>query len=110
MRLPTMNRRQSITAGVIVAVVAGFALVLVAIGRKARYERAAPAWLDPEQPPDGVAASLPCVTPDQSWAANRARHMSGACTGQTAGNRVRRTYPETLASSSASFVAQIGGA
>lgn len=99
-----MTRRQTIIIGVIAGVLAVAALALYAIGRRDAWTRAAPAWLNPSQPADGVAAELSTLTVDQSWAANRARHMTGCCTDQTAGTRVRRTYPSTLAESDCSIV------
>jgi hypothetical protein len=79
-------------------------LVLFAVNRRDVLSRAMPAWLDPGQPPDGVAAQLNTLTADQSWAANRARHMTACCADRTAGRRIRRTYPATLAEDPNSFI------
>lgn len=99
-----MDRRRWRVVGLVVVVLGAAGLVLFANYRRARFERAAPGWLNPEQPPDGVAAELSTLTADQSWAANRCRHMTACCPGQTAGSRVRRTYPGSLAESDTSFV------
>jgi hypothetical protein len=89
------------------------ALVVVAVGmfilfasmRRDRYNRATPNWLDPQQPPDGIATDLGTLTEKQSWAANRAAPMNACCTDRGAGRRVRRTYPGTLADHPDSLVA-----
>ena len=99
-----MDRRRWRIVGLILVVVDAAGLVLVASYRKARFDRAAPAWLDPQQPPDGVAAELSTLTADQSWAANRCRHMTACCGEQSAGSRIRRTYPGTLADAPWSLV------
>ena len=98
-----MDRRWK-AVGLVVLVVAAGAFLLFAVNRRSRWERAAPAWLDPQQPPDGVASQLSTLTEAQSWAANRCRHMSACCGDQTAGRRVRRTYPGSLAESDTSFI------
>lgn len=97
-----MNRRRVVVL-VLVAVGAA-AFFLYACYRRAAWERAAPAWLDPKQPPDGVASQLPTLTDAQSWAANRCRPMAASCCDNTAGRRIRRTYPGSLAESPDSFV------
>jgi len=99
-----MTRRQKITAAVIVGVLLVAVFVVWAANRRDALARAMPAWLDLQQPPDGVAAELTTLTEDQSWAANRARHMTACCPGRTAGQRIRRTYPGCLADSDQSFV------
>lgn len=69
--------------------------------RKRVFDANKPPWLDPGQPPAGVAAPL---TAAQSFAANRCRPMSACCVGRTAGLRTRRTYPGTVADSPHSLV------
>jgi hypothetical protein len=86
------------------AVLSGLILawfVLWSVQRRQAFEAAAPGWLNPGQPPDGVAAPL---TAAQSYAANRCRPMTACCTGRTAGMRTRRTYPPTVAGWSGSFL------
>lgn len=99
-----MTRRQGITAGIIAAVLGAAVFVLWACQRKAAYERAAPAWLDPKQPADGIAAELTTLNDGQSWAANRCRPMTAPCTGRTAGRRIRRTYDGCLEESGSSLI------
>jgi hypothetical protein len=99
-----VDRRRWRIIGLVVLAVAGAALFLIAVTRRVQFYRAAPAWLDPDQPPDGVAAELSTLTADQSWAANRCRNMSACCADQTAGARTRRIYPGTLADSDSSFI------
>jgi hypothetical protein len=97
------SRTKMVAVGVVaVLVVAGF--VLWAVNRKAELARAKPAWLDPHQPPDGVAAELSTLTADQSWAANRCRPMVASCSDYTAGRRIRRIYDPCLEQSSGSFI------
>lgn len=99
-----MNRRQiGIVAGVVV-VLGAAVFVVCAAHRRAAYRRAAPEWLNPHQPPDGVAAQLSTLNADESWAANRGRHMSACCAPYTAGRRLRRTYPASLEESPDSCV------
>ena len=99
-----MNRRTSIVAGAVAVGLVLAILGLLAMNRRQRLEAAAPAWLNPDQPPDGVAAQLSTLTDAQSWAANRCRPMSACCAANTAGSRVRRQYPSTLACSPGSFI------
>ncbi len=98
-----MTRRQTVIMAVIVATLATAAVVLWMVNRTAERERNSPAWLDPQQPPEGVTSPA-----GVSWAANRCRPMVGPCHDHTAGRRIRRTYPGTLASSDASIVAELG--
>lgn len=101
----TVTRRQTVIASAVVAVLAAAAAGLWYLNRAQAAERAAPSWLDPQQPPPGVAAPLiATVSAGESWAANRPRHMSACCTGQTAGLRIRRTYASTLAANPDSLV------
>lgn len=99
-----MTRRQQIVAGVIVLVLLAAAVALWAANRRAALMRAMPAWLDPEQPPEGVAAAWGTLSEAQSWAANRATPMTACCAGRSAGSRVRRTYADTLAHDPGSFI------
>ena len=98
-----LNRRQTIVAVGVVAVLSLAVAVLWWTNRAHEAERSSPAWLDPQQPPDVVPA-LVGPTPQESWAANRCRPMTACCTGNTAGTRIRRTYPDTLQSSPHSFI------
>lgn len=98
------QRRRMITFGLIIL---GLALVLamwIAHRRRKVEEHAVPAWLDPQQPPDTVAADMMILSPAESWAANRCAPMVASCRGRTAGARIRRTYPESLAASHSSFI------
>lgn len=99
-----MNRRQKIVAGVIVLALTLVVVAVWAANRRYAFLRAKPEWLDPEQPPEGVAASWGALSPAESWAANRASPMSACCTGRGAGSRVRRVYDDTLADSPHSFI------
>lgn len=99
-----MNTRQIRAAAIVVGVLLIAVGVLYAANRRDALARAKPDWLDPQQPPDGVAAQLTTLSQDQSWAANRARHMTACCLGRTAGRRIRRTYPGCLADSDTSIV------
>jgi len=94
--------RQKITVVVILGVVALAVITLACVNRRAIADRW-PAWLMFSQPPENVGdpASL---TVDQSWAANRCRPMAASCGAHSAGSRIRRVYPETLADSETSFV------
>ena len=99
-----MTTRQKVMAGVVALALLLVVLAVWAANRRYAFLRAAPAWLDPEQPPEGVAAAWGAVSPAQGWAANRASPMSACCTGRGAGSRVRREYPDTLAASPNSFI------
>lgn len=99
-----MTRRQCAIAAAVVGVVALAALTLFNVNKRAAGARATPAWLDPQQPPETVTPNLLPVPAGQSWAANRCRPMAASCPEHTAGRRVRRIYPGSLADSSGSFV------
>lgn len=99
-----MTRQQAVRVATIGAAVVLVLLVLVLVRRKQVQTPAVPAWLDFRQPPDSVAADLGVLTPDQSWAANRCRHIMAPCGDYTAGRRIRRTYPASLADSPDSFI------
>lgn len=99
-----MSRRQMIVLWVIFGAVAVAGLGAVMIHRR-RPAPQVPEWLAGGQPPDSVAPDLMTLTPDQSWAANRARPMVACCGDYTAGRRIRRTYPRSLAESPDSFIA-----
>lgn len=106
------QRRRMITFGLILL---GLALILgmwLAHRRRKSEEHAVPAWLQTQQPPDTVAADMLVLSPAESWAANRCAPMAAACSGRTAGRRIRRTYPDSLAASEGSFIraaVRIGG-
>jgi hypothetical protein len=99
-----MRRRSLWIGAAFLGVVLLGLVVAVSAQRKQSFEAAAPPWLDPHQPPRGVAAPL---TEAQSFAANRCRPFSASSAGRSAGRRLRRTYPPTLAESATSFV-QLG--
>jgi hypothetical protein len=99
----SMTRRQSVVAGTILLALLIAAFAIYAANRRAAFERAAPDWLDPQQPPEGIAAQGGTVSPAASWAANRCVPLTGCCTGRSAGSRVKR-YPATLAESPGSFI------
>ena len=99
-----MTRQQAIRSAAIAGAVVLAMVVLVCIRRRQADTPAVPAWLDTVQPPDTVAADLMTLTPDQSWAANRCRPIHAACSDYTAGRRIRRTYPPSLADSPHSFI------
>lgn len=94
--------RTHIVVGLVVVLAVGG--LMFAMARRDRFNRAAPAWLDPHQPPDGVAAELSTLTAAQSQAANGCTPLSACCADRTAGARVRRTYPGSLAYSDGSFI------
>jgi hypothetical protein len=93
--------RVLVVAAAGLAVVGLFAFVAV---DGARRREAAPGWLDPHQPPQGVAARLSTLTPAQSMAANGCPTMAGCCAGRSAGSRLRRVYPSTLMDDPSSVV------
>lgn len=99
-----MNTRQRVVVGAITLTLAAVVVAVWAANRRYALLRAKPAWLDPEQPPEGVAAVWGTLSPAQSWAANRATPMTACCPGRGAGSRVRRVYPDTLADSPTSFI------
>lgn len=81
----------------------GFAgLVLVAIAaayavqRRRAFQAAHPEWLDPQQPPEGVAAQMTTLTDAETRAVYGVPHMTAGCTMHTARRDLMRTYPETL--------------
>ncbi len=97
--------REQVATGVVIALLAGGAVALYAINRRADLKRVkGPDWLDVQQPPDGVATDFQTLSADQSWAANRCRPMTACCSGRSAGSRIRKTYPGSLASSDHSFI------
>lgn len=98
-----MSRSTRIGLVALVLVAVG-AFALYAIGRRAQWARGAPAWLAGGQPPDGIASQLSTLTAAESWAANRCGPIAAPCAGHTAGRRVRRTYPGTLAESEHSLI------
>lgn len=99
-----MNRKQLIATSTVAALLAVAVLVLLGVNRREALKSAIPAWLQTTQPPDGVAADLPTLTDGESWAANRCRPMAGSCGDNTAGRRIRREYPASLAEMSGSFI------
>lgn len=99
-----MNGRQRVIAWATLGVLAVAAFVVYATTRREIFTAAHPDWLDSGQPPEGLAATVGTLTAAESWAANRASHMTASCTGRGAGRRVRRTYPQTLADSPHSFI------
>lgn len=100
----TITRRQTIIGGSVAAVLALAVFLLWTAERRAKLERALPAWLDIRQPPESLATELPTLTDAQSWAANRCAPMTASCAGRGAGSRVRREYPATLAESPTSII------
>ncbi len=99
-----MNRRQITIVAIVAGVLAVAACGCWAVQRRAEDKRVTPEWLNPHQPPEGVAAELSALGPAQSWAANRCTPMAASCADRTAGRRTRRTYPGTLADSPDSFI------
>lgn len=99
-----MTGRQRAVAVVVLVLAAVATFIVYAVNRRERIERASPAWLDPHQPPDGVAGELTTLTAGESWAANRCRPLAASCSAHTAGRRVRRIYDPTLEQSSGSYV------
>lgn len=99
-----MTRRQYVTIGGIALAVVLAVLLLVGVRNKEALQRMRPAWLDPGQPPDDISSALMVCTEAESWAANRCRPMVASCGPNSAGHRIRRTYPATLAASEGSFV------
>lgn len=93
-----LDRRQTI-----IAATAGSALLAVLIlwgvQRRGSDREQTPAWTDPHQPPEGIAGQ-----PAMDWAASRPPSITGACAGITAGAKVRRHYPGTLADDPNSFI------
>lgn len=98
-----MNRRQTIIMGAIAGVVAVAVLVLWGVQRRADRKRITPAWLDAGQPAEQLPAAVG-LTAAQSWAANRCGPINASCADRTAGRRIRREYPGSLAESSDSFI------
>lgn len=93
-----LDRRQTIIA----ASAGSVALAAVIVWYVQRCSDAAdrtPAWTDPDQPALGTAAQ-----PAMNWAASRPPTITGPCAGVTAGVKVRRLYPATLADSPDSFI------
>lgn len=94
----TLDRNQRIAAAtggsVLLAV-----LIVWGLQRRHDNDAATPAWTDPKQPELGTAAQ-----PAMDWAASRPPTITGACAGITAGAKLRRTYPGTLADSPDSFI------
>lgn len=102
--MPQFTREQ-VATGAVVGLLAAGAFGLWAVNRRAELARVkGPDWLDGDQPADGVASDIPILTAQQSWAANRCLPMAACCGDNTAGTRIRRTYPATLASSAGSFI------
>lgn len=104
-------RRLAVIGLVVIAV---GAFLVYAVTRRERFLAAKPAWLDPQQPPDGIASQLPTLSDAESWAANRATPMAQCCGDNTARRSIRRTYPGSLAESGHSFIrgtvaVQLGG-
>lgn len=89
-----MNRQRWLMLGGLVALVLFVCVAFIV--RKRRFERAHPSWLDPQQPPEGVAAQMTTLTPGESLAANGCWPMSAPCTGRTARLDTMRTYPGHL--------------
>lgn len=105
-----LDRKTVIAGGVVVVAV----LAVWALGsqRRAAFARSVPAWLDVHQPPENIAAQLPTVSEAESWAAARCRPPACCSPAYTAGMRVRRLYPETLAASPHSSIRasfEVGG-
>lgn len=98
-----MNRRVTYVAGGVVVLVAA-AVLLAGAERRARLARQVPAWLNFRQPPESAAVEMMTLSPAESWAANRCVPMVGPSKGYSAGSRIRRTYPGTLADSDDSIV------
>lgn len=94
----TLDRRQTIIAAT-AGSVALAALIVWGAQRRADTAARTPAWTDPHQPAEGVA-----VQPAMDWAASRPPTIAGACAGITAGAKVRRLYPGTLADDPTSFI------
>lgn len=99
-----MNRRQTVVVATIGAAVGVAVLVLLVVRRRQLDTPAIPDWLKVQQPPETVTPDLMILTPDQSWAANRCRPMTACCGDLSAGRRIRRTYPPSLAESPDSFI------
>ena len=99
-----MNRQQAIRSAAVAGALVLALVVWICIRRRQADTPQIPAWLDTVQPPDTVAADFMTLTADQSWAANRCRPIHAACSDYTAGSRIRRTYPRSLAESPHSFI------
>jgi hypothetical protein len=94
-----------IVGGAAMLFLAGVAVTLWLMNRRAERAAETPAWTDPQQPAGSVAADLAPLTPEQSWAANRARPPSCSSTVRTAGMRSRKSYDHgTLAESPTSII------
>lgn len=99
-----MTRRQIIVMSTAAGILVLLVFVLIGANRRHALKRAVPAWLIPNQPPEGIAADLPTLSEAESWAANRCRPMVASCGTNTAGRRIRREYPPSLAESPDSFI------
>lgn len=99
-----MSNRQRLVGWGAVVILAILALSIWVMQRRRDDASRTPAWTDPGQPPVGVANTPTQLTADQSWAANRCAPFAASCADNTAGMRVRRRYPDTLADSECSIV------
>lgn len=84
-------------------------LVVVAFSaRKQAWERIHPSWLDPRQPPEGVAANLGVLTAAESLAANGCPPMGACSVARTARMDTMRQWPGHLVDHPDSLVSLIG--
>lgn len=88
-----MNRRSLIIGLVAVAVL----LVAMCAYYRARRLAMVPTWLNPEQPPQGVASQLGVISPAQAAVVYGCSPLAGPCSNYSAGSRVLRTYAPSLA-------------
>jgi hypothetical protein len=99
-----MTRKQYVAIGGIAAAAVIAFMLLIGFNSKEAAKRLTPAWLDPQQPAGGIAPDLLTVSEGESWAANRCRPMVASCGDNTAGRRIRRTYPGTLVDCESSLI------
>jgi len=107
-----VTQRQKIVAGVILAIGVVTVVLLWNVERRARILARIPGWTATEVVPDSVAPDLGTVSELESWAANRCRPMAACCSEETAGRRVAKFYPSSLANSPFSLIRanfEVGG-
>lgn len=87
-----MNRRSLIIG----AVAIGAILLLMCAYYRARRLASVPTWLNPEQPPQGVASQLGVISPAQAAVVYGCAPLAGPCSNYSAGSRTLRTYAPSL--------------
>lgn len=99
-----MSRRQMLITAAVGGLLILGVLLLVGWNRREALRHAVPEWLRPHQPPETITPELLTVSEAESFAANRCRPMAASCGDNTAGRRIRRTYPGSLTESPDSLI------